>query len=233
MFDTANLTNTTQATTIIITNRWYHLKRNQWDQLMKQMIASSRKTKPVITRKFGLAVLSTLAIISQSAFAQDALLRSGDIVELRLGGVPPEEVQQVSGQYTIDGDGYVNLPHIGKIRADQATQSELQRSIESAYRSQQIYTNPSVTLTIPNTARFVNTGGEVKAPQRVPFTADLTLLGAISASGGFSEFADQKKVRLLRDGKVTIVNVRDVRKDPEKDIRLKPGDRIEVPQSFW
>ena len=233
MFDTANLTNTTQATTIIITNLWYHLKRNQWDQLMKQMIASSRKTKPVITRKFVLAVLSTLAIISQSAFAQDALLRSGDIVELRLGGVPPEEVQQVSGQYTIDGDGYVNLPHIGKIRADQATQSELQRSIESAYRSQQIYTNPSVTLTIPNTARFVNTGGEVKAPQRVPFTADLTLLGAISASGGFSEFADQKKVRLLRDGKVTIVNVRDVRKDPEKDIRLKPGDRIEVPQSFW
>jgi len=197
------------------------------------MIAASRKTKPVITRKFGLAVLSTLAIISQSAFAQDALLRSGDIVELRLGGVPPEEVQQVSGQYTIDGDGYVNLPHIGKIRADQATQSELQRSIESAYRSQQIYTNPSVTLTIPNTARFVNTGGEVKAPQRVPFTADLTLLGAIRASGGFSEFADQKKVRLLRDGKVTIVNVRDVRKDPEKDIRLKPGDRIEVPQSFW
>ena len=197
------------------------------------MIASSRKTKPVITRKFVLAILSTLAIISQSAFAQDALLRSGDIIELRLGGVPPEEVQQVSGQYTIDGDGYVNLPHIGKIRADQATQSELQRSIESAYRSQQIYTNPSVTLTIPNTARFVNTGGEVKAPQRVPFTADLTLLGAISASGGFSEFADQKKVRLLRDGKVTIVNVRDVRKDPEKDIRLKPGDRVEVPQSFW
>jgi hypothetical protein len=37
----------------------------------------------------------------------------------------------------------------------------------------------------------------------------------------------------LRDGKVTIVNVKEVRKDPKKDIRLKPGDRIEVPQSFW
>lgn len=177
--------------------------------------------------------LSVVVLVPQFLKAQDALLRSGDTVELRIGGVPPEEVQQVSGPYSIDGDGFVNLPHIGKIRADQATQSELQRSIENAYRSQQIYTNPSITLTIPNTARFVNTGGEVKAPQRVPFTADLTLLGAISASGGFTEFADQKKVRLLRDGKVTIVNVKDVRKDPEKDIRLKPGDRIEVPQSFW
>ena len=56
---------------------------------------------------------------------------------------------------------------------------------------------------------------------------------AISASGGFTEFADQSKVRLLRDGKVTVVNVKEVRKDPSKDIRLKPGDKIEVPQSFW
>jgi polysaccharide export outer membrane protein len=192
-----------------------------------------QKIKAVTTKNFLLAFVLVFVIHSQFVIAQDAVLRAGDIIELRIGGVPSEEVQQVSGPYTIDGDGYVNLPHVGKIRADQTTQSELQRSIESAYRSQQIYTNPSITLTIPNTARFVNTGGEVKAPQRVPFTADLTLLGAISASGGFTDFADQKKVRLLRDGKVTIVNVRDVRKDPEKDIRLKPGDRIEVPQSFW
>ena len=178
-------------------------------------------------------LLTLVVFTPHLVLAQDALLRSGDTIELRIGGVPPEEVQQVTGTYAIDGYGYVNLPHIGKIRADQTTQSDLQRAIENAYRSQQIYTNPSITLTIPNTARFVNTGGEVKAPQRVPFTADLTLLGAISASGGFTEFADQKKVRLLRDGKVTIVNVKDVRKDPEKDIRLKPGDRIEVPQSFW
>ena len=172
-------------------------------------------------------------LLSATLPAQDAVLRAGDSLEIRIGGVPAEEVQQVSGTYTIDGDGNVNLPHIGKVRAAEATQSELQRSIESAYISRQIYTNPSITLTIPNMARFVNTGGEVKAPQRVPFTADLTLLGAISASGGFTDFADQGKVRLLRDGKVTIVNVKEVRKDPEKDIRLKPGDRIEVPQSFW
>ena len=179
------------------------------------------------------ALLLVWLAFSLPGLAQDATLRPGDTVELRLGGVPPEEIQQVSGPYTIDGSGYVNLPHIGKIRAGSTTQSELQTAIEAAYRSQEIYTNPSITLMIPDTARFVNTGGEVKAPQRVPFTADLTLLGAISASGGFTEFADQGKVQLLRDGKMTIVNVKDVRKDPSKDIRLKPGDKVEVPQSFW
>lgn len=201
--------------------------------LFKLLNPSSQKIKIVNTNFLLKLLLASLVFLPHLLVAQDALLRSGDTIELRIGGVPPEEVQQVSGPYAIDGDGFVNLPHIGKIRADQTTQSDLQRAIENAYRSQQIYTNPSITLTIPNTARFVNTGGEVKAPQRVPFTADLTILGAISASGGFTEFADQKKVRLLRDGKVTIVNVRDVRKDPEKDVRLKPGDRIEVPQSFW
>lgn len=201
--------------------------------LFKLLNHQSQKIKIVNTKAFFKPLLASLVFLPFLAVAQDALLRSGDTIELRIGGVPPEEVQQVSGPYAIDGDGFVNLPHIGKVRADQTTQSELQRAIENSYRSQQIYTNPSITLTIPNTARFVNTGGEVKAPQRVPFTADLTLLGAISASGGFTEFADQKKVRLLRDGKVTIVNVKEVRKDPEKDVRLKPGDRIEVPQSFW
>lgn len=201
--------------------------------LFKLLNPSGQKIKIVNTNFLLKLLLASLVFLPHLLVAQDALLRSGDTIELRIGGVPSEEVQQVSGPYAIDGDGFVNLPHIGKIRADQTTQSDLQRAIENAYRSQQIYTNPSITLTIPNTARFVNTGGEVKAPQRVPFTADLTILGAISASGGFTEFADQKKVRLLRDGKVTIVNVRDVRKDPEKDVRLKPGDRIEVPQSFW
>jgi polysaccharide export outer membrane protein len=173
-----------------------------------------------------LAVLSPLQ-------AQDAVLRAGDQIEIRLGGVPAEEISQVSGQYQVDGQGFLNMPHIGKIRAAGVTQAELQSAIESSYKSQQIYTNPTITVNIPNAARFVNVMGDVKAPQRVPYTPDLTIMSAITACGGFTEYADPKKVRLSRDGQATIVNINDVRKDPSKDIRLKPGDNIEVPQSFW
>jgi protein involved in polysaccharide export with SLBB domain len=179
------------------------------------------------------SIFLVFVFICSIGFAQDAVLRPGDTIEIKLGGVPSEEILAVSGPYTIDGEGFLNLPHIGRVRAAASSQSQLQAAIENAYRSQQIYTNPSITLSIPMEARFVNTGGEVKAPQRVPFTPDITVLSAISASGGFTEFADQTKVRLLRDGRVTIVNVKDVRRDPSKDIRLKPGDKIEVPQSFW
>ena len=174
-----------------------------------------------------------IPLVTTSLFAQDAVLRPGDTVELRIGGVPTEEIQQVSGPYTVDGEGFLNLPHIGKVRAASSTQAQVQAAIESTYRSQQIYTNPSITLLVPDTARFVNTTGEVKAPQRVPFTADLTLLGAISASGGFTEFANRGQVRLLRDQKTTIFNAKEILKDPSKDVRLRPGDQVDVPTSFW
>jgi polysaccharide export outer membrane protein len=109
----------------------------------------------------------------------------------------------------------------------------LQNAIESTYKSKEIYTNPSITLAVPNAARFVDVGGDVKTPRRVVFTADLTVLGAITDAGGFTEYANQSKVELLRDGKVILINVKEVRKDPTKDLKLKPGDKIQVPQSFW
>ena len=176
--------------------------------------------------------LCALALVIP-AFGQDAVLRAGDQIEIRLGGVPVEEVSQVTGPYTVDGEGFINMPHIGKIRAAGATQTQLQSTIEATYKAKEIYTNPSITLAVPNAARFVDVGGDVRSQQRVPFTADLTVLGAITAAGGFTEYADQVKVKLLRDGKVIVINIKEVRKDPTKDIKLKPGDKIQVPQSFW
>jgi protein involved in polysaccharide export with SLBB domain len=48
--------------------------------------------------------------------ASDATLRPGDMIDLKLGGVPSTETQSVSGQYQIGADGFVNMPNIGKVR---------------------------------------------------------------------------------------------------------------------
>jgi len=165
--------------------------------------------------------------------ASDAAFRTGDTIELRIGGVPAEETQLITGTYTVDGEGFVNLPHVGKVRAAGLGQAALQSAIEAAYRAGEIYTNPSITVTVPAALRFVNVSGAVRQPRRVEYTSDLTLLGAISACGGFTEYADQGKVRLIRRGGVQIVNIKAVRKDPSQDVVLLPGDQIEVPQSFW
>ncbi|HYY27800.1 MAG TPA: SLBB domain-containing protein [Chthoniobacterales bacterium] len=76
-------------------------------------------------------------------------------------------------------------------------------------------------------------GGEVKTPERVPYTADLTVLASINAAGGFTPYADQRRVRLLRGTQVTVVDVKKIRANPSLDLPLEPGDKVEVPQSLF
>jgi polysaccharide export outer membrane protein len=180
-----------------------------------------------------LAAAAVLLAAPASALAMDVTFRVGDTMELRIGGVPSEETQLITGTYTVDGEGFINLPHVGKVRAAGLSQAELQRGVEAAYRGGEIYTNPSITITVPNVARFVNVSGDVRQPRRVEYTTDLTVLGAISAAGGFTDYADQRKVRLLRGKEVRMIDVKAVRANPALDIALLPGDQIEVPQSFW
>ncbi len=179
-----------------------------------------------------LATVLVFFVLALSAFAQ-ATLRVGDPLEMKIGGVPNEEQVQINNTYTVDATGSVNLPFINKVRADGLTPAQLSSSIEGAFRANKIYTNPTITITMAATARFVNVGGAVRNSQRVPFTEDMTLLAAINGAGGFNDFADQRKVRVLRGSNVKIYDVREARRDPSKDVRLQPGDRVEVPQSFF
>ena len=166
------------------------------------------------------------------AFAQSTL-RIGDPIELKIGGVPQDEQLQVNNTYVIDSSGSISLPYINKVKAAGLAPGQVARDVENAYRANKIYTNPNVTIIMQPQARFVNVGGAVRQPSRVPFTEDMTLLTAINAAGGFNDFADQKRVRLLRGSDVKVFDVRQFRKNPGKDIALQPGDRVEVPQTLF
>ena len=184
----------------------------------------------------GFSILRAVCLLSfvftTGIVAADAPLRSGDQIQMKLGGVPSTEISAVSGIYTIDGDGSVNLPHIGRVKIAGLTPGAAESVIENEYKSGDIYTNPNVVITMQAQSRFVNVGGEVKAPQRVPFTPDLTILSSINAAGGFSNFADARKVKLLRGNRVRIVDVTKIRADPSLDVPVQPGDRIEAPSIF-
>jgi protein involved in polysaccharide export with SLBB domain len=173
-----------------------------------------------------------LIAVCASAALADSVLRAGDPVELRISGVPAEEQTQVN-VYTVDANGMLNMPYINKVRAEGLTPAQLAGAIENGYKSARIFTNPTITVVMQPQTRFVNVGGAVRAPNRVSYTEDMTLLTAINAAGGFNDFADQKRVRLLRGSEAAIYDVRKIRKEPGLDPKLQPGDRVEVPQSFF
>jgi polysaccharide export outer membrane protein len=159
-------------------------------------------------------------------------LRNGDTVDIRIANVPPEDIQQFDGSYTVDESGMINLPYIGMIKAGGLPPSQVQTLIQNQLVSAGIYTMPTVTVTPPAGARFISVGGQVRGPGRIPYTSDLTLMTTISAAGGPSDFAGDK-IRLVRGGKVQFFSRKRLEKDPTKDPLVEPGDQIEIMQSWF
>ena len=169
-------------------------------------------------------------LASLPASAEEFILRPSDTIQLRIGSVPANDVKVVTGEYVIDGQGCINLPNLGQIKIDGLTLSAAQTVIETGYRFHDIYTRPTITITVETLHHWVNVGGAVKNPKQIAYKRDLTVLAAINAAGGFSSSADQQKVRLVRADEVTIIDTKKIRVSPSLDIPVEPGDRIEVPQ---
>ena len=68
--------------------------------------------------------------------------------------------------------------------------------------------------------------GEVKAPRSVAFAPGMTMLDAIAQCGGFTDFADEKKVKLTRGGKVTYHKLST--SDPKENVKLQSNDIVTV-----
>ncbi|MDB6053297.1 MAG: polysaccharide export protein [Verrucomicrobiales bacterium] len=130
---------------------------------------------------------------------------------------------------TIKDDGTIHLDLIGDVKAAGLNPRQLERAIHEKYVPA-FYNRLTVVVT-PD-SRYFYVGGEVKQPNRQLYTGNMTVVRAIQSSGDFTDFADRKKVILLRaNGDRKIINVIEARKDPKKDLPVYPGDSIHVPQS--
>lgn len=155
-------------------------------------------------------------------------LRQGDPVLISLRGIMPrdEDIQTI-----VDEDGYVKLTYIDRVMALGKTASELERDIQRTYIDRGIYRSISVNVIVPSQAFFVQ--GEVRVPQRYPLVTGTTIMQAIAVAGGYTEFADPKKVMLTRSGVVRTINMRDIERNPTQDFMIESGDVIRVPRSIF
>jgi polysaccharide export outer membrane protein len=154
-----------------------------------------------------------------------SLLRQGDSLSVALLGVPDASTNPVQ----IDEQGAINLPFIGTVPAANSTTAELQQRIRQTYLDRKIYTAVEVSVAV--TERFVYVGGEVSHPGRIVWTPDLTLSKAIQAAGGFTLYAKEKRVRLVRDKSSYEIDVNLAQRDPAQDPKLVPGDSLQVSRS--
>lgn len=159
------------------------------------------------------------------AHASTAQLRAGDSLNVALQGIPDPTTSTV----TVDDRGLITLPYIGEVQAAGLTEAELSAAIRDTYVRKKIYNMLDVSVSV--TERFVYVGGEVQRAGRIVWTPDLTVAKAIQSAGGFTLYAKETAVSLVRDKQAYVIDVKLAQKDPAQDPRLVPGDSLHVPRS--
>ncbi len=169
-------------------------------------------------------------MVNPSSYELSDVFRIGDFLSVKLRGVPAEDQQDFD--LRVDESGNISLPHIGSLRVAGLTTVQVKDKIEAMYRMGRIYSSPVLTVTSLQ-ARFVSVQGEVRAPQRIAHGKDLTALGAIATCGGFTDFANRRRVKILRGNNVIEFNALEILNDPSRDIPLLPDDQVQVGRSIF
>ncbi len=164
---------------------------------------------------------------------KDYTLEPGDVVGIKVFQEP-----DLDRELRVSQEGDLFLPLIGKIEAKGRTLAEVEQAVREAY-DRDFLVNPQITLTVLKyQVRTVNVLGSVNSPQAVEYPPEqrLTLIDAISRAGGFSRYADRRRVRLTRtlaDGQIEniVVNVDELMSGVAKDpMILRKDDVIFVPE---
>jgi polysaccharide export outer membrane protein len=153
------------------------------------------------------------------------LIGAEDVISIRVWHEPEN-----SGQFIVRPDGKVSVPLIGEIQAAGLTPEKL--SLNIAEGLQKIMVHPEVTVGVEkvNSKKYF-IQGEVNKPGSYPLVIDTTVLEALVNAGGFREFANNKKIVILRGSERLKFNYHEVThgKKMEQNILVKPGDQIIVP----
>ncbi len=155
-------------------------------------------------------------------------LKPLDPLFIRFSGIQ----EQQGLELVIDENGEISLLHISEpIKVAGLTTSALEDKIEQLYIDGAIYKNVSVNVTM--TAKVYYLQGEVNSPGQFQLASGTTLLQAIAGARGYTPFANRKKVTVTRQGKIYQYNMKELEKDPSKDVKIKAGDVIKVWQSAF
>jgi polysaccharide biosynthesis/export protein len=163
--------------------------------------------------------------------ASDPDYKIGSLDVLRIDVWKEMEISRV---VPVRPDGKISLPLLNDLQAAGLTTVQLSKVIAEGLK--EYITNPQVTVTVSEiNSRRVYITGEVTHPGALSLLPHMTVLQALSSTGGFTLFAKIKDIYVLRNENGKKVqhpfNYKDVVKGKaqDQDIELQPGDVIVVP----
>lgn len=198
-------------------------------------------------RGIGVVLLLCLATASPLAIAADAAAEEAppppSDTEYRIG--PGDALQvfvwrnpELTVTVPVRPDGKISTPLVEDMVAVGKSPSQLASDIEKVLAEYVRSPKVNIIVTAPvSVFSQVRVVGQVDKPQSVPFREGLTVMDALLAAGGLSEFAAGNRAKVVRteNGKEKEIRVRlyDLlnKGDMKQNVALRPGDVIVVPQS--
>ena len=141
--------------------------------------------------------------------------------------------QTLSGNLLVRPDGMISLPLLGDVQASGLTPLQLAEQI--AAKLKKYVQDPNVTVVISQIhSKVVYMLGEVGKKGPIEMTPGMTLLEAISSAGGLTDYANSKKMYVLRveagnHVKIPVRYKQALKGDSAFNLVLAPDDTIVVP----
>ncbi len=169
--------------------------------------------------------------------SEEYTLRKGDKISITI--YPTDEYIR-GGAMQISPQGTITLPLLGQIKLEGLRITEAQEKLAELLNEDYLV-DPNVVIEVNQFKQqsFIILG-QVKSPgtfQFPPGENRLTFLQAISIAGGFSEIANIKKIKIIREEggkkKVTRINAEKVISGDSPDVEIHPNDIIHVSESLF
>jgi len=132
----------------------------------------------------------------------------------------------ITGEYQVDGSGYISIPLAGRIKASGLTAGQLERAIVNRL-SEGVLKKPNVSVQILSYGP-VYVHGEVKRAGEFPYKPGLTVMDAVALAGGYTYRADEATAYVTHAGS----NI-ERRYLLDRSLRIFPGDNIRIPERYF
>jgi polysaccharide export outer membrane protein len=169
------------------------------------------------------------------AVGDDYIIGPGDTLEVFVWRNP-----ELSVTVPVRPDGKISTPLVEDMVAVGKTSPQLARDMEGVLS--EYVRSPKVNIIVTTAASafsLVKVVGQVAHPMALPYREGMTVLDAILAVGGLTQFASGNRARIVRveNGQERVIHVKVAdlvnSGDVHQNLPLKPGDVLVVPQSMF
>ena len=187
---------------------------------------AGRPSRPGLFRRL-VTVISALvlgiiaALPAGAADRPEYTLGPGDSLRVTVFGQ-----EDLSGEFTVDGQGSISLPLVGNVAVGTLSVREAEQAVVGKLKPDYLK-NPRVSIEVLNYRPFYILG-EVNKPGSYPYVSGMTVINAVALGGGYTHRARENNLMITRGNDAT----RQKHKATHDTVVL-PGDVIEVPERYF